>query len=406
MSELISTPESTGAEPLLDTLLREAVPEIKLALGDLIDRENQRAIPDRYHKLLPEQTLVVTLRPDAGEAVQPIAGELERELTDSCMRHGSLYDRAYRVKLRVAPSPAAPLFRVAMRRGEEAEPELFQAPRRTEPTPPVSVAPMVTAQVPTGPSTDIVAATAAENATIIAPEPAAPPAPSAPPEPPEPALAPGAPSALALGPGAPPAPPAPPILVEAAGPSMDPDATRLDGMPPPSAEVEVDKASDGGFDAERFALAVEDEEGTERERFPVPTATTTVGRKTDNLELRGDVSITDAPHVSRRQLALVWAPREEQPGFTVYNVGLNPLHVGGREVVGANRKGELNLAELGDDSAAWVEPGAEMIIGEHGPVLRIVDTRPADEDADGSGDAEAAPEVSEVEIDPDATRFG
>src|SRR6185503_18182116 len=61
--------------------------------------------PDRYVKLLPEQTLVVTLRPDAGEAVQPIAGELERELTDSCMRHGSLYDRAYRVKLRVAPSP-------------------------------------------------------------------------------------------------------------------------------------------------------------------------------------------------------------------------------------------------------------------------------------------------------------
>jgi hypothetical protein len=367
MSELISTPESTGMEPLLDTLLREAVPEIKLALGDLIDRENQRAIPDRYHKLLPEQTLVVTLRPDAGEAVHPIAGELERELTDSCMRHGSLYDRAYRVKLRVAPSPAAPLFRVAMRRGEEAEPELFQAPRRqAEPTPAASSAgPLVTAQVPSGPSTTTIAA--ADNATIIAPEPA-PAAPAAPP----------------------PAPPAP------SGPSIDPDATRLDGMPLPAAAAET---SAPGFDAGRFVLAVEDEEGTERERFPVPGPTTTVGRQTENPELRSDVAITDAPHVSRRQLALVWAPRGDTPGFTVYNVGLNPLHVGEREVVGANRKGELNLEELTQDNSEWVAPGSEMTIGEHGPVLRIVDTG----EGGGAGEAEAAPEV---EIDPDATRFG
>jgi pSer/pThr/pTyr-binding forkhead associated (FHA) protein len=367
MSELISTPESAGAEPLLDTLLREAVPEIKLALGDLIDRENQRAIPDRYHKLLPEQTLVVTLRPDAGEAVQPIAGELERELTDSCMRHGSLYDRAYRVKLRVAPSPAAPLFRVAMRRGEEAEPELFQVPQRRqpEPTPEVSVArPRVSVQVPSGPSTDTIAAGPAENATVVAPEPAAP------------------------------APPAKAAAVPS-GPSIDPDATRLDGAPLAAAE-----AGAKGFDAGRFALVIEDEDGTERERFPVPAPTTTVGRQTDNLELRSDVAITDAPHVSRRQLVLVWEPREEQPGFTVYNVGLNPLHVGGREVVGANQKSELKVEELAESSREWVAPGSELTIGEHGPVLRIVDTRPAD--GAGAG-AEGAPEV---EIDPDATRFG
>jgi len=361
MSELISTPESTGAEPLLDTLLREAVPEIKLALGDLIDRENQRAIPDRYVKLLPEQTLVVTLRPDAGEAIQPIAGELERELTDSCMRHGSLYDRAYRVKLRVAPSPAAPLFRVAMRRGEEAEPELFQVPRRQhEPTPSVAAAPpAVSVQVPSGPSAATVAASAAgsaDNATIVAPEPAPPAAAPSPPSPP--------PSA----------------------PSIDPDATRLDGVAPPAPEP--------AFDAGRFVLAVEDEEGTERERFPIPGATTTVGRQTENPDLRSDVAITDAPHVSRRQLALVWAPRGDDPGFTVYNVGLNPLHVDEREVVGANRKGELKLEELGEESSAWVAAGTEMTIGEHGPVLRIVDTREG---------GDAAPEV---EVDPDATRFG
>ena len=360
MSDLISTPESTGAEPLLDTLLREAVPEIKLALGDLIDRENQRAIPDRYHKLLPEQTLVVTLRPDAGEAVQPIAGELERELTDSCMRHGSLYDRAYRVRLRVAPSPSAPLFRVSMRRGDEPEPEAFQVPRRApEPAPVLSAPPpAVSVQVPAGPSTAAVESAAADNATMVhgaEPDSATIAAPPPKPEPgPEPAL-----------------------------PSMDPDATRLDGMPPPEPE----------FDAGRFALVVQDEEGEERERFAIPAATATVGRQTENPELRSDVAITDAPHVSRRQLALVWAPRGDgEPGFTVYNLGLNPVHVGERELPGANLKGELKLDDL---EGEWVAPGTELTIGEHGPVLRIAD----------AGAAEPEPE-SEPEIDPDATRFG
>src|SRR4028118_796782 len=102
-------------EPLLDTFLREAVPEIKLSLGDLIDRDNARAIPDRYAKLLPASVLVVPLRPDAAEAVRPIAAELEGELTDSCMRHGSLYDREYRVKLRVANAPGPPPFPAPLR---------------------------------------------------------------------------------------------------------------------------------------------------------------------------------------------------------------------------------------------------------------------------------------------------
>ncbi|HEX2205108.1 MAG TPA: hypothetical protein VHG91_17485, partial [Longimicrobium sp.] len=107
-------------EPLLDTLLREAVPEIKLALGDLIDRDNTRAIPDRYIKALPSSTLVVTLRPDAARALYPVAAELEEELTDSVMRHGSLYDREYRVKLKEAAAPGAPLFRVSMTKGDDA----------------------------------------------------------------------------------------------------------------------------------------------------------------------------------------------------------------------------------------------------------------------------------------------
>lgn len=372
MTDLLPrTPESADGEPLLDTLLREAVPEIKLALGDLIDRENQRAIPDRYQKMLPESTLVVTLRPDAAEAVQMVAAELERELTDSCMRHGSLYDRAYRVRLRAAPNPGAPLFRVSTRRGDEPEPQLFVAPRR-EPEPTPQPAPAV----PSGPSAAAVAAAAAENATVIAPR-AAEPQPAAPAREPEPS--------------------------PSSGPAIDPDATRLDGIeaPPEPAPVGGDASAGGRFETDRFALAVESEEGEEKERFTIPGPLTTVGRQTDNPELRSDVAITNAPHVSRRQLALVWAPRGDRVGFTVYNVGLNPLHVADREVPGANRgKGELELADLMEKHSEWVPPGTEMVIGEHGPVLRIVDTR------EGQAGDEGEAGQPEVEMDPDATRFG
>jgi hypothetical protein len=351
-------------EPLLDTFLREAVPEIKLALGDMIDRDNLRAIPDRYAKLLPESVLVVSLRPDAAEAVSPIAAELEGEFTDSCMRHGSLYDREYRVKLRVANAPGAPLFRVMVRKADEPEPEPLPPPRRPEPparheTPAPSFSPIP------GPSlaeTIHVAPAASEGATVAAPRPAAP-----------------APSPSSID---------------------DPDATRLDGIaPPPPAPREEPVVAGPRWDNGRWTLVVEDEEGNERERFPVPGPMTTVGRQTDKSEQRSDLQVADAPHVSRRQLALVWAPRGERPGFTVYNVGLNALHVGDREVAGANRgKGELRLEELMADHTEWVGPGTTMRIGEHGPILRLLDTR------EGAG--EDAPAADEVEIDPDATRFG
>jgi hypothetical protein len=129
----VSDPTPTGSaamgeEPLLDSLLRDAVPEIKLALGELIDRDNARALPDRYARLLPETTLAVVLRPDAAGAIKPVAVELERELSDSCMRHGSLYDRNYRVKLRQADSAGAPLFRVAVLTPEQAKAEAAAPP--------------------------------------------------------------------------------------------------------------------------------------------------------------------------------------------------------------------------------------------------------------------------------------
>lgn len=364
MSDLISTPESADQEPLLDTLLREAAPEIKLALGDLIDRENQRAIPDRYQKMLPESTLVVTLRPDAGQAVQPIAAELERELTDSCMRHGLLYDREYRVRLRQAAHQGAPLFRVSV--GKEGEPE----------PPPISAAPPAPAAAPAAPVQPVApaqpAAPAAE-ATMAVPPPAAP---RVEPRPPE-------------------------IRV---GPSMDPDATRLDGMPAaPSAPADVGGPAASRFDAERFELAVEDEDGTERERFPITAPMATVGRQTDKAELRSDIQLTGASHVSRRQLALVWSPRGEEDGFTVYNLGLNSVHVGETEVPGANAKGALALDELMEKHTARLLPGDAVRIGQHGPVLRIRDTGGGDEEGE---EGEDAPPADEVPEDPDATRFG
>lgn len=364
-----------GDEPLLDTLLREAVPEIKLALGDLIDRDNARAIPDRYTKLLPETTLVVTLRPDAARALYPVAAELEGELTDSVMRHGSLYDREYRVKLKEAAAPTAPLFRVSMTKGDDAGLSLSEMPPPPPPPPPPAPRPAPRAPEP-------------DAATVAAPLPRA--------ETPahEATVAEPPPVIHVSGPSAPSAPPVP------SAPSEDPDATRIDGVaaPPaaPAPEPEPEAPPKPRWDVERFALVVESEEGEERERFPVPAPMTTVGRQTEKSETTSDVAITNAPHVSRRQLAMVWAPRGERPGFTVYNLGLNPLHVGGREVPGANRKGELDLGALMDHSE-WVAPGTAMRIGEHGPVLRIVEV--------GGGEEAGAP-AAEVEEDPDATQFG
>jgi hypothetical protein len=302
--------EAGGAEPLLDSFLREAVPEIKLSIGDLIDRDNSRAIPDRYVKLLPQASLVVTLRPDVARAVASIAADLEAELTDSANRHGSLYDREYRVRLTDAGSPGAPLFRVNLRADDA---KVDEAP---------------------------VAASGPDAAELPHPS-------SAPSEPPPDPVA----------------------------PAMDPDATRMDGVERPP------------FPSGRYVLVAPGGGDTEEQRFPLLNPVTSVGRETDNPALRSDVQLAGHPNVSRRQLALVWAPREEGDGFLVYNVGLNAVHVDEREVPGANAgRGALRLEAL-DDHSVWMAPGAELRVGAHGPALRI----------------EEAPEPAE---DPDATQFG
>jgi hypothetical protein len=121
IDEPVGNGRNAETYPFMDELLSRTVPEVKLALGELIDRENTRALPARYVRLLPDTLLVVALRPDAAEALAPIKGEVERELTDSCRRHGSLYDRSYRVELRRTDVPDAPLFQVSSHAGTPAE---------------------------------------------------------------------------------------------------------------------------------------------------------------------------------------------------------------------------------------------------------------------------------------------
>ncbi|MBA2572361.1 MAG: hypothetical protein H0V06_04920 [Gemmatimonadetes bacterium] len=286
-------------EPLLDAMLRETIPEVKLALGEHIDRDNERAIPDRYAKLLPDTTLVVTLRADAADALAPVATEVARELSDSCMRHGSLYDRAYYVRLARTESDGAPLFGIS--------------------------------------------AEAGRSAVEVAPVPA----------------------------------PAPPPRVE---PRMDPDATRVEQVAPRS-----------GWQPGRFVLVVEDDEGNETEAFPLTEPLSTVGRQSDDPALRADVSIADVPHVSRRQLAVAWDPRAGEPSFRVYNLGLNPIHLGDRTIPGANQKrGPLRVEDVpGMHTERWT-PGDTLRIGSGGPTLRLRD----------------AGESASPAEDPDATRFG
>ena len=303
-------------EPLIDVLLRDTLPEIKLALGRLIDRENARALPERYAQLLPETVLVVTLRPDAAQAILKVAKQVEAELTDSCMRHGSLYDREYRVQLRRAEVDNAPLYAVSLHLREELE--QVEAERLTEHD---ATSAATVAAVDDGDRTT--AATAPE------------------------------------------------------APGFDPDATRVEGISAPA-----------GWEPGRWALVVEDMEGAEQERFPLTEPSTTVGRQTDNARLRADVAIADAPHVSRRQLALAWEPRAGEPGFRVYNLGLNPVHLPDRDVPGANLKqGPLRLEQLQGEHVARLEPGTPLRIGEKGPVLRVVEAGPPP-------------------VDPDATQLG
>jgi hypothetical protein len=312
------TPHDPDAMQLsLDVFVSDILPEIKFSLGELIDRENARALPGRYARLLPETLLVVTLRPDAAQAITPIAADLEQELTDSCSRHGSLYDRVYSVQLRRSEDRDAPLFAAAAHAGHDLA--------SSGPAPPAAV-PEVPAPAPQG----------------------------------------GGPAASA-----------PAATLHAPLPLSDPDATRAEGMGPVS-----------GWDPGRWMLVVEDEAGAEREVFRLVEPFTTVGRRSEDPQLRVTIALSEVPHLSRRQLALLWDGEEPQPGFRVFNLGLNPLHVGERAVQGARvGRGALDVEAIEEEHVARIGTDTPVRIGDHGPVLRLQEVpAPAD--------------------DPDATQFG
>lgn len=322
MTDNTALDHSDDQIPFLDVLLREALPEIKLALGELIDRENSRSLPSKYARLLPETHLLVTLRPDAAEALAPVAATVERELTDSCTRHGSLYDRAYRVQLRRTEDPGAPLYRVSAHAGHAGAGDDAQAQPE--------------ADVGSGPHVQLPAVRADREKQPAAPLPIA-----------------------------------------------DPDATRIADVGPP------------GWQAGRWLLLVENEAGEQMEVFRLTDSFVTVGRQSADPQLRTTIAISDAPHVSRRQLALVWDERDGAPGFRLFNLGLNPVHLPGQEIPGAHvGKGPLQLESVAKDSTGWLPPGIPLRIGDHGPVLRIEEV-PAGEDE----------EEADAPRDPDATVF-
>lgn len=318
---------SDEGTPFLESLLREALPEIKLSLGELIDRENSRSLPERYARLLPDSVLVVTLRPDAAQTLAPLVDTVETDLTDSVMRHGLLYDRSYRVQLRRSEDAEAPLYRVSAHAGHAAGGASIESP-----DPGAEHRSATQAEVRDAPWSP--APSEATEATEAATE---------------------------------------------ALPVADPDATRIDEVGP------------AGWQPGEWILVVEDLEGEEQEAFRLTDPFTSVGRRTDDPDLQTTVALSDVPHLSRRQLVLLFEAKDGKPGFRLYNLGLNTVHLPDQELPGAHiRRGALRLESVGDASVAWVPPGVAMRIGDHGPVLRI-DEVPPDMDDEGP------------EFDPDAT---
>ena len=324
MTELPSD-DRDDAAAFLDSLLRDALPEIKLALGELIDRENSRSLPERYARLLPDSVLIVTLRGDAAAALAPLVETIEKDLTDSVTRHGSLYDRSYRVQLRRSADPEAPLYRVSAHAGHGTstpETESEGSGRATA---------------------------AAEHARSAAPLPG---------DRTEATEASTEASTAAL-------------------PMADPDATRVDDVGPQ------------GWVAGEWVLVVESLSGEELEVFRLTDPFTTVGRNTSDPELQTTIALKDVPHLSRRQLVLQFEERAGKPGFALYNLGLNSLHLPDREVPGARiGRGALRLEQVPETSTTWIPAGVPVRIGDRGPVLKI---------------EEVPPDQEEEAADPDAT---
>src|SRR5690606_26138081 len=86
-------------------------------------------------------------------------------------------------------------------------------------------------------------------------------------------------------------------------PVADPDATRVDDVGPP------------GWTPGQWVLVVENLDGEEQEVFRLGDPFTSVGRRTADPELQTTIALNEVPHLSRRQLVLVFEERSGEPGF-------------------------------------------------------------------------------------------
>lgn len=154
-------------------------------------------------------------------------------------------------------------------------------------------------------------------------------------------------------------------------PIADPDATVLSSD------------STAKWDSSKWLLRVVAREG-DPETYQLSEPQVTVGRKGDNPDLAATIVLASAPRtVSRRQLALSWAPKKKNPGFSLWNLGGPEMHVEGQKVVGANSPpGVIDLSVIDDRHHAWIEPDARVEIGASGLTFWIEANAAAWDDAD------------------------
>jgi hypothetical protein len=110
-----------------------------------------------------------------------------------------------------------------------------------------------------------------------------------------------------------------------------------------------------------------------------------VGRASDDPEYETTVSLPEMPHVSRRQLALLWSPVGDEPAFELVNLGLNAVRIGEREIPGARTgRGPLRMEEVGGEHRHPVRPGERFRVGTSGPDLRVIDGGDPEPDPDAT----------------------
>ncbi|MEX2283959.1 MAG: hypothetical protein WEE89_15850 [Gemmatimonadota bacterium] len=113
--------EPNASSSAITEFLRIVEPEIKLALGAAIDRENTKPLSAEW-SVVPT-TLHIFLRPDLAATVEPVYRRLEASFAESCRRHGLLYNRGYSAQVWSAIRDDAPAFEIVAQMGRAVSPD-------------------------------------------------------------------------------------------------------------------------------------------------------------------------------------------------------------------------------------------------------------------------------------------